>query len=79
MPYSQGRASRKRGSSAGPLPECHQERIRNQVVGGLAIDLAGCLTWPSSRVATEGESTASPRAAARTPRSSSSGGESLSR
>ena len=36
-------------------------------------------TWPSSRVATEGESTASPRAAARTPRRSSSGGESFSR
>ncbi len=45
----------------------------------LSGSLAGCLTWPSSRVATEGESTASPRAAARTPRRSSSGGESFSR
>jgi hypothetical protein len=45
----------------------------------LSGSLAGALTWPSNRVATDGESTASPRAAARTPRRSSSGGESFSR
>src|ERR1022692_4531650 len=53
--------------------------------GAVAVDRPADLadrdvvTWPTSRVATEGESTASPRAAARTPRRSSSGGESFSR
>ncbi len=40
---------------------------------------AGARTWPSSRVATDGDSAASPRAAARTARSRSPRGESLSR
>ena len=39
----------------------------------------GARIWPTTRVATEGESTASPSAAARTARNSSAGGASLSR